>query len=262
MKNRLNLLRKRLRHNPKGIISPSQSCRTFQSISLRKKSSSTFNSNKRTKVKPSIRLESWFNDLADHNFKIEHKKGTDNILTDALSRPNLPIIEDEEPARVEKIINSVGLQYESDMEIIEFHDIVESEAQEGDLEEIPDLVELNSLDFFIKALLYFEEDAHGQLSSSEPSPASLVRSETQQFNINAIKTALIDNCKQFGSSQLLTDPISTRDGSKDSLLGELKDDSSITNLAFCSLDINNIVGTNSKLTSEYQMSDPDLKWLK
>ena len=46
------------------------------------------------------------------------------------------------------------------------------------------------------------------------------------------------------------------------MLGELKDDSSITNLAFCSLDINNVVGTNSKLTSEYQMSDPDLKWLK
>ena len=89
----------------------------------------------------------------------------------------------------------MGLQYESDMEIIEFHDIVEFEAQEGDLEEIPDLVELNSLEFFIKALLYFEEDAHEQLRSSKQSPASLVRSETQQFDINAIKTALIDNCK-------------------------------------------------------------------
>ena len=169
------------------------------------------------------------------------------------------MFEDEEPTRVEKIINSVGLQYESNMEIIEFHNIIEFEAQEGDLEERPDLVELNSLDFFIKALLYFEEEAHGQLSSSEPSPASLVRREIQRFEINAIRTALIENCKQFGSRQLLNDPISTRDGSDDSLFGELKDDCSITNLAFCNLEVNNIVGTNSKLTSEYQMSDPNLR---
>ena len=79
--------------------------------------------------------------------------------------------------------NLVGLQYGSDMEIIEFHSTIEFEAQEGDLEETPDLVELNSLDFFIKALLYFGEEAQGQLSSSEPSPVSLVRSETQRFDI-------------------------------------------------------------------------------
>ena len=133
------------------------------------------------------------------------------------------------------------------MEIIEFHDIIEFEAQEDDLEETPDLVELNSLEFFIKALLYFEEEANGQLCLSELSPASLVRSETQQFDINQ---------KKFGLSQLLNDPISTRDGSNDSLLGELKDDRSITNLAFCNLDVNNIVGTNSELTSEIKCQIP------
>ena len=42
------------------------------------------------------------------------------------------------------------------MEIMEFHDMIKFEAQEGDLEETPDLVEMNSLEFFIKALLYFE----------------------------------------------------------------------------------------------------------
>ena len=57
------------------------------------------------------------------------------------------------------------LQYESDMEITEFHNMIELEAQEGDLEETPDLAELNSLEIFIKALLYFEEEANGQLSS-------------------------------------------------------------------------------------------------
>ena len=44
---------------------------------------------------------------------------------DALSRLNLPVFEDDEPARIEKIINSVGLQYESDLEIIEFYDMME-----------------------------------------------------------------------------------------------------------------------------------------
>ena len=156
----------------------------------------------------------------------------------------------------------MGLQYESDVEIIEFHHMVKFEAQEGNLEEIPDPVELNSLEFFIKALSYFEKKANGKLSSSEPSPASLVRSETQRFDINAIKTALLDECKQCGSSQLLNDPTSTRDGSNDSLLGETKDDCSITNLAFCNPDVNNIVGTNNKTTSENQMSDTNLRRLK
>ena len=54
----------------------------------------------KTKSKHSIRLEKWLNDLADYNFKIEHKKGTDNILADALSRFNLPAFEDDEPARI------------------------------------------------------------------------------------------------------------------------------------------------------------------
>ena len=138
----------------------------------------------------------------------------------------------------------MDLQYENDSEIIEFHDMIRPE-QEGDLEETPDLVELNSLEFFIKALSYFEEEANGQLSSSEPSPASLVRSETQQFNINAIKTALLNECKQCGPSQLLNDPTSTREESSDSLSGERKDKHSM-DLTFCALEVNNIVGTNIK----------------
>ena len=145
------------------------------------------------------------------------------------------------------------------MEIIEFHDMIESEAQEGDLEETPDLVELNSLEFFIKALLYFEEEANGQLSSPEPSPASLVRSETQRFDINAIKTALLEECKQCGPSKLLNDPISTGEESSDSLSREMKDERSITDLTFCTLGVNNIVSTNSELTSEFQMSDVNLR---
>ena len=98
--------------------------------------------------------------------------------------------------------------------------MIESEAQEENQDEESDLVELNSLEFFIKAISYFEGEANGQLSSSEQSPVSLVRSETQRFDINAIKTALLAEHKQCGSSQLLNDPISTREESSYSLLGE------------------------------------------
>ena len=48
-----------------------------------------------------------------YQFKIEHKKGADNILTDALSRLNLPNCDEEDMTYAEKIINSVGLQFNS-----------------------------------------------------------------------------------------------------------------------------------------------------
>ena len=145
---------------------------------------------------------------------------------------------------------------------MEFHEAIKSEAQEENPDEESDPVELNSLEFFIKAISYFEGEADGQLSSSEQSPASLVRSETQQFKIDAIETALITEHKQCGSSQLLNDPISTREESAYSLLGEKKAGRSISNLNVCVLETNNIVDTNSKPTSEYQRSDSNLKWLK
>ena len=73
--------------------------------------------------------------------------------------------------------------------------MIEYETKENNPEDESDPVELNSLEFFIKALSYFEGE-NGQLSFSEQSPKSLVRSETQQININAIKTALIVEDKQ------------------------------------------------------------------
>ena len=126
--------------------------------------------------------------------------------------------EGKEPTMIE--INAVGLQYEGEIEIVGLHEMIESEAQEENPDEEPDHVELNALEFFIKAVLYFEGEADGQLCFSEQSPASLVRSETQRFNINAIKTALITENRQCGSSQLLNDPISTREESSYSLLGK------------------------------------------
>ena len=108
----------------------------------------------------------------------------------------------------------------------------------------------------------YDQQSIGQLSSSEPSPASLDRSETQRFDINAIKTTFLEKCKQFGSSQLLNDPISTREESSNSFLGETKNECSNTNFAFCTLEVNNIEGTDSRLTNESQVSDSNLRWLK
>ena len=52
-----------------------------------------------TKAKPSVRLGRWLSELADYAFKIEHKKGADNVLADALSRLNLPNGDEEDRIR-------------------------------------------------------------------------------------------------------------------------------------------------------------------
>ena len=162
------------------------------------------------------------------------------------------MFEREEPTSTEKIINAVGLQFEEEIEIVEFHNMIESEAQEENLEEESDPVELNLLEFFLKALSYFEEETNGPQQEAKPNNSTST----------AIKTALLADYKQFGSSRLLNDPISTRKESLHSLLGQKEVGRSISNLNFCAMEVNNIVGTNSKLSSEYQMSDTNLRLLK
>ena len=83
--------------------------------------------------------------LADYQFKIENKKGSENILANALSWLNLPNGEEEDMAYVEKIINSVGLEFDPEMAISEFSEI--TEAMET-VEEEPE-------PFFVLALSYF-----------------------------------------------------------------------------------------------------------
>ena len=73
----------------------------------------------------------------------------------------------------------MGLQYEGEIEIVEFHNMIESEAQEENPDEESDPVELNSLEFFIKALSYFVVEANGQLSSSEQNSTKLPWSEAK-----------------------------------------------------------------------------------
>ena len=63
-------------------------------------------------------------------FEQVNKIEIDNILTDALFRLNLPVFDEEAPSQKETIINSVGLKYESDIEIIEFHNMIEIYTQQ------------------------------------------------------------------------------------------------------------------------------------
>ena len=87
-----------------------------------------------TKSKPSVRLGRWLSELSDYSFKKVHKKGADNVLADSLPRLNLPNGDEEDMAYVEKIINSVELQFDPDMEILEFHEMIEA-AKEHEEEE-------------------------------------------------------------------------------------------------------------------------------
>ena len=62
--------------------------------------------------------------------EIEHKRGADNILADALSRLNLPNDEEENTEYIEKIINSVGLECDPDIEILEFGEMIGADENE------------------------------------------------------------------------------------------------------------------------------------
>ena len=131
-------------------------------------------------------------ELADYQFKIEHKRGADNILADALSRLNLPNDEEENMEYVEKIINSVGLEFDPDVEILEFGEMVgATETEKEEKGQVPP--ELNSFELFAQALSYFEGEANGKLSSEEQSPTSLVESSNSTIEINAIKTIILQD---------------------------------------------------------------------
>ena len=64
-------------------------------------------------------------------------------------------------------------------------------------------------------------------------------------------------------SQILDESTSTREKSADPSLGEIVDDDSLTTMMVNSIVVDQgIVGTNSRLTDENQMSDPNLKRMK
>ena len=128
--------------------------------------------------------------------------------------------------------------------------------------EKPEPFELNSLEFFVLALSYFEGEACGQLSSDEQSPASTVESLISRFEINALKHIILKE-HHNDVSKLLDESTSTPDRPSGPLLEEMFDDDSLSTMMVNSIGVNNnIIGTNSSLTSEFQVPDPNLRWLK
>ena len=107
---------------------------------------------------------------------------------------------------VEKIISSVGLKFDPEIEILEFHEMVE--AKQGKEEEETEPLELNSFEFFAQALLHFEGEANGKLSSTEQSPANPVGSWNKRIEINA-QTAIVPQLPQ-SKPQLCEEVIRSR----------------------------------------------------
>ena len=92
------------------------------------------------------------------------------------------------------------------------------DATEESIEE-PEPFELNSSEFFVQALSFFEGEAKGTPGPSKPSPASPVKSEDSRFEINAIKSEILGESRQYGWNQLL-ESTCTREESPDSSLEE------------------------------------------
>ena len=143
-----------------------------------------------------------------------------------------------------------------------------------------DPIELNSFEFFAQALSYFEGEARGQLSSDKHSPPSLVASSNSRMEINAIKTIIM---QQNVEDEQIEESTSTPERSSDPSLEEMSYEKSITRQmeeptstperssdpsleemsCINAIEVDhNIIGTNSSLTSDYQMSDQNLRWLK
>ena len=134
-----------------------------------------------------------------------------------MSRLNLPNDEEEDMACVEKIINAVGMESDPEIEILELSEMIGAMGTVEEEKE-PEPVELNSIEFFVQALSYFEGEARGQLSSSEQSPATPVESLSPRIEINAIKTAILQESHSNWSKLLDESPssLNRRSGSSES----------------------------------------------
>ena len=166
-----------------------------------------------------------------------------------LDYDSTPNDDEEDVAYVDKIINAVGLEFDPKIEILEFSEMIGAMGTVGEEKE-PEPVELNSFEFFVQALSHFEGEARGQLSSGEQSPATPVESLSPRVEINAIKTAILQE-SHSNWSKLLDESPSTLNGPSGLLIGERSDDDSLTSMMVNAIDLdNNIIGTNSSLTSE------------
>ena len=117
---------------------------------------------------------------------------------------NLPESFHPEETFTDKIINLIEIDNVEEVEVIEFYNVTTEEEEEQETTYLSDNgdsdpIELNSLDFFISALSFFEGEAKGKLGPNRQSPASPARSENS--NANAETRETINQSEQLGSSQ-------------------------------------------------------------
>ena len=186
------------------------------------------------------------------------------------------------------IINSVGLKFDPEIEILEFGEMVGATVTVEEEKE-PEPVEQNSFEFSVQALSILEGEAFGQLSPEGQSPAPLGTSSDPIIEINAEKTALIQESHYNWSklpdespstlngpsglligerynddstiSELRDESPSTLNGPPGLLIGERYDDDSLTSMMVNAIDVDNtIIGTNSRFTNrETQTSRRSVK---
>ena len=84
----------------------------------------------KTNANPSRRLARWLDHLSMYTFEIEHKKGTDNLLTDALSRLNIPECrQDQDTTYVDQIINAVNIVLSAEGQEMKIHEQTDEENE-------------------------------------------------------------------------------------------------------------------------------------
>ena len=84
----------------------------------------------KTNTNPSGRLARWLDHLSIYTFEIEHKKGADNLLADALSILNIPEYQ-QETAFADQIINAVNIILNQEGQDMRLHEWTNQEIEDS-----------------------------------------------------------------------------------------------------------------------------------
>ena len=111
---------------------------------------------------------------------------------------------------------------------------------------------------------YFEEEVEGKLSPSGKSPTSSFRTKSFTHKIHTIRSVLVEE-EEDTSQHLIDQSTNQESGVKAKALEDSDDNDSMTRLNFNTIEINKpsyIKGTKSRISSDYQMSDSNLRLIK
>ena len=104
----------------------------------------------------------------------------------------------------DKIINYIGVDKLEEVEVIEFYNLIQDEEVEETTclsdKVDSDPIELNSLDFLVSAMSFFDGEAKGKLSPIGQSPAIPIRSLVSTINAE-LREAICQGGEQCDSSK-------------------------------------------------------------